>query len=75
MQLNFSQQMKMSQQMKLAPRMIQSMEILQLPYMALQERIEQELEDNVTLIAAGTKKETSETERDLEIERAREEAT
>lgn len=75
MQLNFSQQMKMSQQMKLAPRMIQSMEILQLPYMALQERIDQELEDNVTLIADGTKKEESETERDLEIERAREEAT
>jgi RNA polymerase sigma-54 factor len=67
--------MKMSQQMKLAPRMIQSMEILQLPYMALQERIEQELEDNVTLVADGTMKETSETERDIEIERAREEAT
>jgi len=75
MQLNFSQQMKMSQQMKLAPRMIQSMEILQLPYLALQERIEQELEDNVTLIADGTRKEISETERDLEIDRAREEAT
>ena len=60
--------------MKLAPRMIQSMEILQLPYLALQERIEQELEDNVTLIDGGTMKETSETERDLEIERAREEA-
>ncbi len=49
MQLNFSQQMKMSQQMKLAPRMIQSMEILQLPLIALNERIEQELIDNVTL--------------------------
>ncbi len=36
MQLNFSQSMKMSQQMKLAPRMIQSMEILQLPVMALE---------------------------------------
>ena len=43
MHMNFSQQMRMSQQMKLAPRMIQSMEILQLPLMALQERIEQEL--------------------------------
>ena len=32
--------MKMSQQMKLAPRMIQSMEILQLPLMALKERID-----------------------------------
>ena len=35
--------------MKLAPRMIQSMEILQLPIQALQERIDQELEENVTL--------------------------
>jgi len=33
----------------LAPRMIQSMEILQLPIMALQERIEQELEENPVL--------------------------
>jgi RNA polymerase sigma-54 factor len=49
MQLNLSQQMKMSQQMKLAPRMIQSMEILQLPVMALNDRIEQELQDNVVL--------------------------
>ena len=38
MHLNISQQMKMSQQMKLAPRMIQSMEILQLNMMALNER-------------------------------------
>src|SRR6516165_8535829 len=49
MQLSFSQQMKMSQQMKLAPRMIQSMEILQLPIMALQERIAQELIENPLL--------------------------
>ena len=41
--------MRMSQQMKLAPRMIQSMEILQLPMLALQERVEQELESNVAL--------------------------
>ena len=39
--------------MKLAPRMIQSMEILQLPLLALQERIEQELIDNVTLERSG----------------------
>ncbi|WP_145202815.1 RNA polymerase factor sigma-54 [Thalassoglobus polymorphus] len=49
MHLNVSQQMKMSQQMKLAPRMIQSMEILQLPLAALQERIDQELSENVVL--------------------------
>lgn len=41
--------MKMSQQMKLAPRMIQSMEILQLPIMQLQDRIDQELAENVCL--------------------------
>lgn len=75
MQLNFSQQMKMSQQMKLAPRMIQSMEILQLPYQALQERIEQEMEENVVLISDGNKKETSDTEQQLELDKARIEAT
>jgi RNA polymerase sigma-54 factor len=41
--------MKLGQQMRLAPRVIQSMEILQLPLMALQERIEQELESNIAL--------------------------
>jgi RNA polymerase sigma-54 factor len=44
-----SQQMKLGQQMKLAPRMIQSMEILQMPILALAERIEQELESNIAL--------------------------
>jgi RNA polymerase sigma-54 factor len=41
--------MQMAQKQVLAPRMIQSMEILQLPLMALQERIEQEMEDNPVL--------------------------
>lgn len=41
--------MRMEQRMKLSPRMIQSMEILQLPTMALEERIEQELEQNPVL--------------------------
>jgi RNA polymerase sigma-54 factor len=41
--------MRMEQRMKLAPRMIQSMEILQLPLMALEERIEQELAANPVL--------------------------
>jgi RNA polymerase sigma-54 factor len=49
MRFETSQQMRLSQQMKLAPRMIQSMEILQMPMMALQERIEQELESNIAL--------------------------
>lgn len=39
----------MEQRMKLAPHMIQSMEILQLPILALQKRIEQELNSNPVL--------------------------
>lgn len=41
--------MRMEQRMKLAPHMIQSMEILQLPILALQERIEQEINNNPVL--------------------------
>ncbi len=41
--------MRMGQHMKLAPRMIQSMEILQMSILQLEERIAQELESNVTL--------------------------
>ena len=41
--------MQMAQKQVLAPRMIQSMEILQLPIIALQERLEQEMEDNPVL--------------------------
>ncbi|MBX3358730.1 MAG: RNA polymerase factor sigma-54 [Phycisphaeraceae bacterium] len=51
MRFDTSQHMRMSQQMKLAPRMIQSMEILQMPLLQLEERIEQELEANPTLEA------------------------
>jgi len=47
--LEMREQMRMEQQMKLAPRMIQSMEILQLPILALQERIERELNSNPVL--------------------------
>ena len=49
MRLDTGQFMRMEQRMKLAPRMIQSMEILQLPLMALEERIEKELEANPVL--------------------------
>ncbi len=49
MQLSIGQHMKLGLQMKLAPKMIQSMEILQLPIMALKERIEQELIENPLL--------------------------
>ncbi len=49
MRFDTSMQARLEQRMKLAPRMIQSMEILQLPLLALEERIEQELEANPTL--------------------------
>jgi RNA polymerase sigma-54 factor len=49
MKLEMRGQMRLEQRMTLAPRMIQSMEILQLPILALQERIEQELNTNPVL--------------------------
>ena len=49
MRLDTSQQLRMSQEMKLAPRIIQMMEILQLPMLALQERIDAELVSNPVL--------------------------
>jgi RNA polymerase sigma-54 factor len=49
MKLEMRGQMRLEQKMKLAPHMIQSMEILQLPILALQERIEQELNSNPVL--------------------------
>ncbi|MDB5385318.1 MAG: polymerase sigma-54 factor, RpoN [Planctomycetaceae bacterium] len=73
MQLNFSQQMKMSQQMKLAPRMIQSMEILQLPIMALKERIEEELRENEMLVDQLADLDAPEIQ--AQIDRAHEEAS
>ena len=44
MQMNLGTSMR--QEQTISPRMIQSMEILQLAVMALQERIEHELEEN-----------------------------
>ena len=61
MRLDTSQQMRTEMRLRMAPRMIQSMEILQLPIMALQERIEQELGENPVLEDAGK---TSSTEVD-----------
>src|SRR5438128_2568514 len=49
MRLDTHLSQRMDQKMILAPRMIQSMEILQLPIMALQERIQQELQENPVL--------------------------
>jgi hypothetical protein len=47
MRLDVSQQMRMDQRMVLAPRMIQSMEILQLPLLALQERNQQQMAEEL----------------------------
>jgi len=49
MRMSFGQELRLVQKQMLAPRMIQSMEILQLPILALQERIEQEMEENPVL--------------------------
>ncbi len=49
MKMSMTGQMRMEQRMKLAPRMIQSMEVLQLPVLALLEKIEQELNNNPVL--------------------------
>ncbi|MCK4292974.1 MAG: RNA polymerase factor sigma-54 [Planctomycetes bacterium] len=49
MKLEMRGELRMEQRLKLAPHMIQSMEILQLPILALQERIEQELNSNPVL--------------------------
>ncbi|QEG34405.1 RNA polymerase factor sigma-54 [Bythopirellula goksoeyrii] len=64
MRLSFGQQMQMAQKQVLAPRMIQSMEILQLPILALQERIEQEMEDNPVLDKAELSDESTEVDED-----------
>jgi RNA polymerase sigma-54 factor len=62
MHLNMSQRITQTQQMVLAPRMIQSMEILQLPIMALQERIQEELQENPVLELKETNEEGAPTE-------------
>ena len=49
MRMSLGLEQKMAQKQILAPRMIQSMEILQLPILALQERIEQEMSENPLL--------------------------
>ncbi|HMP57994.1 MAG TPA: RNA polymerase factor sigma-54 [Gemmatales bacterium] len=49
MRLDTTQALRLQQKLILAPRMIQSMEILQMPNLELQERLEQELENNPVL--------------------------
>ena len=57
--------------MKLAPRMIQSMEILQLPVMALKERIDQELSENILLEQAVPDTAADMSDSELQFERDR----
>jgi DNA-directed RNA polymerase specialized sigma54-like protein len=64
MRFETSQSMKLGQQMKLAPRMIQSMEILQMSLAELEERIEQELASNPTLELVEHEREQRDGERD-----------
>jgi len=70
MKMSMTWQMRMTQQMKLAPRMIQSMEILQLPALALLEKIETELNSNPVLEMAE-----SQDESDQPVESPQETAT
>ena len=49
MKISLGQSLQQSQTQKLAPRMIQSMEILQMPLAALEEKIDQELAENPVL--------------------------
>ena len=51
MRFEASQRLRTGQQMRMVPRLIQSMEVLQMPVAALQERIAAELERNVALEA------------------------
>jgi RNA polymerase sigma-54 factor len=63
----------MDMRLRMAPRMIQSMEILQLPLMALQERIDQELIENPILVDLRESSSPTETETDAETPKSTEE--
>ena len=70
MKLQTTLQPRLEQRLKLAPQIIQSIEILQLPILALQERIEQELEENPTLeLESPSETESPAEEPDTEVER------
>src|SRR5688572_25592012 len=74
MQLTQSPTLRFEQRQLLTPRMIQSMEILQLPLMALEERIEQELQNNPVLEsregdAEGTDGESPAVIENVDVER------
>lgn len=66
MRMGFDLQIKQDQRQIIAPRMIQSMEILQLPILALQKKIQQELEENPFLMEVQGK--VAETDEDADPE-------
>src|SRR4051812_41134805 len=66
MRLDTSQHQRMDMRLRMAPRMIQSMEILQLPLLALQERIDQELIENPILVDLRESSAPAESETDSE---------
>ncbi len=68
MRLEMTVGQRMNQTMILAPRMIQSMEILQLPLMALAERIQQEYQENPVLEQKETADEEAGTGEDFDFE-------
>ena len=68
MRLSLTQELRLVQKQVLAPRMIQSMEILQLPIMALQERVEQEIQENPCLEQTEDESEYPEPPADDEYE-------
>ena len=62
MKMEMTGQLRLEQRMKLAPKMIQSMEVLQLPLLALQDKIDAELSSNPVLeIAQSDPDETTDT--------------
>lgn len=65
MRLSFGMETRQLQTQKLSPKMIQSMEILQLPVLALQERVEQELNEN-PMLEVQEEDETSSTQEEKE---------
>ncbi len=68
MRLSFGQELKQEQRTILTQRMIQSMEILQLPLQQLEERIEQEMEQNPVLEMREDEPEDSTETFDAEID-------
>jgi RNA polymerase sigma-54 factor len=69
MKISIGQQLAQKQTQTLAPRMIQSMEILQMPLAALEERIEQELSENPVLERLEGESEYADTEEPADGER------